>query len=170
MEEITEGVTNINISAGDLQKKNRIQVSSTKKPLFFYVNLAKRYMQQYSEVELSALGMAIATVVSVAEILKNNGLAVEKNVQLLATPSLIFGELEDKEIQAFGRDVDRREIMTSTVDVKDDSRGRPISKAKIEIVLGKSEKFDEIMAAAASEKDRGVEVLELVVLPTYENI
>ncbi|XP_031094063.1 uncharacterized protein At2g34160-like [Ipomoea triloba] len=125
MEEITEGVTNINISAGDLQKKNRIQVSSTKKPLFFYVNLAKRYMQQYSEVELSALGMAIATVVSVAEILKNNGLAVEKK------------------------------IMTSTVDVKDDSRGRPISKAKIEIVLGKSEKFDEIMAAAASEKDRG---------------
>nr|GMD83580.1 Alba domain-containing protein [Ipomoea batatas] len=68
---------------------------------------------------------AIATVVSVAEILKNNGLAVEKK------------------------------IMTSTVDVKDDSRGRPISKAKIEIVLGKSEKFDEIMAAAASEKDRG---------------
>nr|GMC96504.1 uncharacterized protein At2g34160-like [Ipomoea batatas] len=168
MEEITEGVTNINISAGDLQKKNRIQVSSTKKPLFFYVNLAKRYMQQYSEVELSALGMGmaslasllsfsgfyaklpmefyflnslsvsgfyvhivilmsrtIATVVSVAEILKNNGLAVEKK------------------------------IMTSTVDVKDDSRGRPISKAKIEIVLGKSEKFDEIMAAAASEKDRG---------------
>ncbi|XP_019159900.1 PREDICTED: uncharacterized protein At2g34160-like [Ipomoea nil] len=124
MEEITEGVTNINISAGDLQKKNRIQVSSTKKPLFFYVNLAKRYMQQYNEVELSALGMAIATVVSVAEILKNNGLAVEKK------------------------------IMTSTVDVKDDSRGRPISKAKIEIVLGKSEKFDEIMAAA-SEKDRG---------------
>nr|GMC93929.1 Alba domain-containing protein [Ipomoea batatas] len=125
MEEITEGVTNINISTGDLQKKNRIQVSSTKKPLFFYVNLAKRYMQQYSEVELSALGMAIATVVSVAEILKNNGLAVEKK------------------------------IMTSTVDVKDDSRGRPISKAKIEIVLGKSENFDEIMAAAASEKDRG---------------
>lgn len=26
---------------GDLQKKNRIQVSNTKKPLFFYVNLAK---------------------------------------------------------------------------------------------------------------------------------
>ncbi|KAI3961062.1 hypothetical protein MKW92_038214 [Papaver armeniacum] len=38
-------------------KKNRIQVSNTKKPLFFYVNLAKRYMRQHSEVELSALGM-----------------------------------------------------------------------------------------------------------------
>ncbi|CAH9089452.1 unnamed protein product [Cuscuta epithymum] len=123
MEEITEGVSNINVNAGELQKKNRIQVSSSKKPLFFYVNLAKRYMQQYNEVELSALGMAIATVVSVAEILKNNGFAIEKK------------------------------ITTSTVDVKDDSRGRPVSKAKIEIMLEKSEKFDEIMAATA-EKDR----------------
>ncbi|CAL5366896.1 unnamed protein product [Camellia sinensis] len=34
------------------------------------------YMQQYNEVELSALGMAIATVVTVAEILKNNGFAL----------------------------------------------------------------------------------------------
>lgn len=39
MEAITEGVNNINIS--DSYKKNRIQVSNTKKPLFFYVNLAK---------------------------------------------------------------------------------------------------------------------------------
>nr|GMD75225.1 DNA/RNA-binding protein Alba-like protein [Ipomoea batatas] len=105
MEEITEGVNNINIASGDLQKKNRIQVSNTKKPLFFYVNLAKRYMQQHNEVELSGLGMAIATVVSVTEILKNNGLAVEKK------------------------------IMTSTVDVRDDSRGRPITKAKVSSVL-----------------------------------
>ncbi|XP_057768181.1 uncharacterized protein At2g34160-like [Salvia miltiorrhiza] len=121
MEEITEGVSNIAI-AGDTQKKNRIQVSNTKKPLFFYVNLAKRYMQQHNEVELSALGMAISTVVSVAEILKNNGFAVEKK------------------------------IMTSTVEIRDESRGRPISKAKIEIVLGKTDKFDELMAAAAEER------------------
>nr|KJB64786.1 hypothetical protein B456_010G064500 [Gossypium raimondii] len=78
MEEITQGVNNINLVADSL-KKNRIQVSNTKKPLFFYVNLAKRYMQQHNEVELSALGMAIATVVTIAEILKNNGLAVEKS-------------------------------------------------------------------------------------------
>ncbi|XP_062078015.1 uncharacterized protein At2g34160-like [Humulus lupulus] len=124
MEEITEGVNAINLAAaGDSYKKNRIQVSNTKKPLFFYVNLAKRYMQQHNEVELSALGMAIATVVTVAEILKNNGLAIEKK------------------------------IMTSTVDMKDDSRGRPIQKAKIEIVLGKTENFDELMAAAAEERE-----------------
>ncbi|MED6120492.1 hypothetical protein PIB30_021358 [Stylosanthes scabra] len=121
MEGITEGVNNMNINNSDSYKKNRIQVSNTKKPLFFYVNLAKRYMQQHNEVELSALGMAIATVVTVAEILKNNGLAVEKK------------------------------IMTSTVDIKDDSRGRPVQKAKIEIVLGKTANFDDLMAAAAAQ-------------------
>lgn len=115
MEEVTEGVSNLNIV--DSHKKNRIQVSNTKKPLFFYVNLSKRYMQQYNEVELSALGMAISTVVSIAEILKNNGLAVEKK------------------------------IMTSTVDVKDDMRGRPVQKPKIEVVLGKTVNFDELMLA-----------------------
>ncbi|XP_021760823.1 uncharacterized protein At2g34160-like [Chenopodium quinoa] len=121
VEQITEGVNNLSVV--DSGKKNRIQVSNTKKPLFFYVNLAKRYMQQHNEVELSALGMAIATVVSVAEILKNGGLAVEKK------------------------------IMTSTVDIKDDSRGQPVQKAKIEILLEKSADFDEIMAAAAEEAE-----------------
>ncbi|KAH9659223.1 Alba domain-containing protein [Citrus sinensis] len=98
-------------------KKNRIQVSNTKKPLFFYVNLAKRYIQQHDEVELSAL--AITTVVTIAEILKNNGLATEKKV------------------------------LTSTVGMKDENKGRFIQKAKIEIVLGKSEKFDSLMTASA---------------------
>ncbi|KAI3805614.1 hypothetical protein L1987_28151 [Smallanthus sonchifolius] len=122
MEEITEAVQNITIT-NDSQKKNRIQVSNTKKPLFFYVNLAKRYMQQHNDVELSALGMAIATVVTIAEILKNSGFAVEKK------------------------------ITTSTVDIKDESRGRVIQKAKIEIVLGKTDKFDELMAAAEEERE-----------------
>lgn len=100
------------------QKKNRIQVSNTKKPLFFYVNLAKRYIQQHDEVELSALGMAITTVVTISEILKNNGLATEKKV------------------------------LTSTVGMKDENKGRVVQKAKIEIVLGKSEKFDSLMTTA----------------------
>ncbi|XP_041022766.1 uncharacterized protein At2g34160-like [Juglans microcarpa x Juglans regia] len=121
MEGITEGVNNINITDSLSIKRNRIQVSNTKKPLFFYVNLAKRYMQQHNEVELSALGMAIATVVTIAEILKNNELAVEKR------------------------------IVTSTVDMREDAGGQPIQKAKIEILLGKSEKFDELMAAAQEE-------------------
>ncbi|KEH43002.1 putative DNA/RNA-binding protein Alba [Medicago truncatula] len=105
-------------TANESHKKNRIQVSNTKKPLFFYVNLAKRYIQQHNEVELSALGMAIATVVTIAEILKNNGLATEKKV------------------------------LTSTVGMKDENKGRLVQKAKIEITLGKSEKFDNMMAPA----------------------
>ncbi|XP_039037061.1 uncharacterized protein At2g34160-like [Hibiscus syriacus] len=102
----------------EAQKKNRIQVSNTKKPLFFYVNLAKRYIQQHNDVELSALGMAITTVVTIAEILKNNGLAIEKKVS------------------------------TSTVSMKDENKGRVVLKAKIEIVLGKSDKFDLLMNAS----------------------
>ncbi|KAI9078399.1 hypothetical protein K1719_039618 [Acacia pycnantha] len=108
----------------DPQKKNRIQVSNTKKPLFFYVNLAKRYMQQHNEVELSALGMAIGTVVTVAEILKNNGLATEKKV------------------------------LTSTIGMKGENRGRQLQKSKIEIVLGKSDKFDNLVVARAAAKTK----------------
>ncbi|KAG1334106.1 hypothetical protein COCNU_03G002250 [Cocos nucifera] len=99
-------------------KKNRIQVSTNKKPLYFYVNLAKRYMQQHNEIELSALGMAIGTVVTVAEILKNNGLATEKK------------------------------ILTSTVGTKDETRGRLVRKAKIEILLGKTENSSDAVTAA----------------------
>uniref|UniRef100_A0A0D9UXD4 DNA/RNA-binding protein Alba-like domain-containing protein n=1 Tax=Leersia perrieri TaxID=77586 RepID=A0A0D9UXD4_9ORYZ len=108
VEEITEGVRNLAVE-GDAppaaaaggggegaqrraagSSSNRIQVSNTKKPLFFYVNLAKRYMQQHGDVELSALGMAIATVVTVAEILKNNGFAVEKSVCNLCNGGVRF--------------------------------------------------------------------------------
>ncbi|KAL0422026.1 UNVERIFIED_CONTAM: hypothetical protein Slati_3225500 [Sesamum latifolium] len=106
----------------DNLKKNRIQVSNTKKPLFFYVNLAKRYLQQHKEIELSALGMAITTVVTIAEILKNNGFVTEKS------------------------------IVTSTVGMKDVAKGRVIHKARIEIVLEKSEKFDSLIAATANGK------------------
>ncbi|KAL4283474.1 hypothetical protein GQ457_16G005020 [Hibiscus cannabinus] len=121
MEGITEGINNLNVtdSSASNEKKNCIRVSNTKKPLFFYVNLAKRYMQQYNEVELSALGAAIATVDTIAEILKINGLAVVKK------------------------------IMTSTVDMRGEHGGWSVPKEKIEIVLRKSENFDELMAAAA---------------------
>ncbi|GAB4843246.1 hypothetical protein Ancab_013214 [Ancistrocladus abbreviatus] len=105
------GLTNINgnITTTTTEKKNRIQVSNTKKPLFFYLNLAKRYIKQHNDVELSALGMAIPTVVTIAEILKANGLAVEKKV------------------------------LTSTVGSKDENKGRLVQKAKLEILLEKSD-------------------------------
>ncbi|KAI3843237.1 hypothetical protein MKW92_022627, partial [Papaver armeniacum] len=99
-----EGVITSN-GGGSHYKKNRIQVSNTKKPLFFMLILLsvvgiQRYMRQHSEVELSALGMAIATVVTISEILKNHGLAIEKK------------------------------LVTSTVDMKDENKGRLVQKAK----------------------------------------
>ncbi|KAI0491755.1 hypothetical protein KFK09_026015 [Dendrobium nobile] len=125
MEGVTKAVNGLSIN--NPRKKYRIQVSNTKKPLFFYVNLAKRHMQVHNEIELSALGMAIATTVSVAEILKNSGFATVK------------------------------QILTSTVDIKDDYRVRPLQKAKISILLGKTEEFDELMAAAAAEASGGAQ-------------
>ncbi|GAB2294559.1 hypothetical protein Dimus_028764 [Dionaea muscipula] len=100
--------TNVNGKAPD-HKKNRIQVSNTKKPLFFYLNLAKRYIKQHNDVELSALGMAIPTLVTIVEILKSKGLVVEKKV------------------------------LTSTIGSKNENKGRLVQKAKLEIVLEKSE-------------------------------
>ena len=73
------------------------------------------------------MGMVIATVVTVAEILKNNGLAIEKR------------------------------ILTSTVEMKDETREWPIQKSKVEIILTKADKFDELMAAASEEREFGGE-------------
>lgn len=57
----------------------KILVSSTRKPVS-YVNNCKRYLQEHGEVHLSALGVAVSSAVTVAEILKNRNLAVEKKL------------------------------------------------------------------------------------------
>lgn len=57
----------------------RILVSSSRKPIS-YINLAKRFLQEHGEVQLSALGVAVAPMVTVAEILKNRKLAVEQRL------------------------------------------------------------------------------------------
>ena len=54
---------------------SRILVSSTRKPMS-YINLAKRFLSEHGEVHLSALGVAIGPMVTVAEILKSRELAV----------------------------------------------------------------------------------------------
>ncbi|XP_022147424.1 uncharacterized protein At2g34160-like [Momordica charantia] len=103
------------------KKKNQIQVSNVKKPFFYYYNLSKRYIKQYNEVELSALGMAIPTVVTIAEILKKNGLASEKNLTI------------------------------SSVSLKNGENDRLVMKPKIEIALVNAEKTKNIMTATTSE-------------------
>ncbi|KAE8734131.1 xanthine/uracil permease family protein [Hibiscus syriacus] len=97
------------------KQKNEVQVSNTKKPFIFYLNRAKRYIHEFNEVELCGLGMAIPTVVTIAEILKRNGFAIQKG------------------------------LATSTVlSTHEDRKGRQIEKAKIEIVLEKAGKFEAI--------------------------
>ncbi|CAJ2650907.1 nucleic acid binding protein [Trifolium pratense] len=108
-----KNVTNIN--GGDLEKekKIRIQVSRSKKPLYFYLNLAKKHLKMDYDVELCALGMAIPTVIIIAEILKRNGWGIEKS------------------------------IMASTIDAKEDKQGRVIPKAKLDILMGKARNADQ---------------------------
>ncbi|KAK8682217.1 hypothetical protein V6N13_054610 [Hibiscus sabdariffa] len=112
------------------KKKKEVQVSNTKKPFIFYLNRAKRYIHEFNEVELCGLGMgkslsliakvqcfgqhAIPTVVTIAEILKRHGFAIQKG------------------------------IMTSTVlSTQEDRKGHRVEKAKIEIVLRRADAIDE---------------------------
>ncbi|KAE8685527.1 hypothetical protein F3Y22_tig00111096pilonHSYRG00125 [Hibiscus syriacus] len=95
------------------KQKKEVQVSITK-PLVFYLN-AKRYINEFNEVELCGLGMAIPTVVTIAEILKRNGFAIQKGITTLTVLS-----------------------------THEDRKCRHIEKAMIEIVLGKAKKFEAI--------------------------
>ncbi|KAF3486642.1 hypothetical protein F2Q69_00053743 [Brassica cretica] len=95
MEEITDGVNNMNLAV-DSQKKNRIQVSNTKKPLFFYVNLAK--VQSFWKFLYFSCLVRITKVSRWNQMVNHIGLPIE-------------------------------------------------------ITLGKSEKFDELMTAANEEKE-----------------
>jgi DNA-binding protein len=63
---------------GDVEQP-RLLISSSRKPVS-YINLAKRFLQEHGEVQLSALGVAISSMVTLAEILKNKQLAVETRV------------------------------------------------------------------------------------------
>lgn len=60
-------------AAPPARPRNRIQVSREKRPLYFFIGLAKKFLVSEDEVELSGLGLAVTTVVTVAEILKNSG-------------------------------------------------------------------------------------------------
>ncbi|XP_038877187.1 uncharacterized protein At2g34160-like [Benincasa hispida] len=103
------------------KKRNQIQVSNVKKPFFYYYNLSKRHIKQYNEVELSALGMAIPTVVTIAEILKRNGLAFQKTLTI------------------------------SSVSLKKGENDKLVMKPKIEIALVNAEKIKNISTAPTSE-------------------
>ncbi|XP_076900397.1 uncharacterized protein At2g34160-like [Bidens hawaiensis] len=97
-------------------KMPRIRVSNTKKPFIFYLNLAKKYVNRYNNVELTALGKAIPTVVVISEILKSDGMATQNLISI------------------------------STIKNKDESTGKSLQKAKIEIVMTLNEHYDNSKA------------------------
>jgi len=70
---------NNNAAPVDQEDRNKIKVSSGKS-VFFYVDLATRFLKDQEEVELSGLGYAITTVVTIAEILKNQGVAEVRKI------------------------------------------------------------------------------------------
>ncbi|XP_044486454.1 uncharacterized protein At2g34160-like [Mangifera indica] len=119
-------VVAINNSSAQMKKRKnrkkksntRIQVSNTKKPFIFYLKLAKSHIKQYNNVELSALGMAIPTVITIAEILKRDGVAINQEVNI------------------------------STVNSKQDHGGSFSQKPRIQIILGKAQNLDETTTAA----------------------
>ncbi|KAL0673864.1 hypothetical protein Bca4012_001845 [Brassica carinata] len=127
---ITSPEINITLSPAktETHKKNMIQVSNTKKPLFFDVNLAKREIGLVDLVLIPERSLAficppkclfttIMMVVTISENLKNTGLTTDKKV------------------------------LTSTVGMKDEAKGK-----MIEIVLGKSDKFDSLVPPVTNGK------------------
>ncbi|XP_071732533.1 uncharacterized protein [Rutidosis leptorrhynchoides] len=115
-------------NAGAATKTHRIQVSNTKKPFVFYLNLAKSYIKSYKSVELSALGKAIPTAVVISEILKGSGLATQKLISI------------------------------STLRTKDELTGKLLQKAKIEIVMAKNEASDKPKANSIKLKKKSAQL------------
>lgn len=92
------------------------------------VELACRIVLQRIN-NLSRMHAAISTVVTVAEILKNNGFAVEKSE---ASPTS-FSSLLYSFLPSNFEGTLAAEIKTLTIDMRDEPGARPIPKAKVKI-------------------------------------
>ena len=75
---------------------------------------------------------AITTVVTIAEILKNNGLATEKSNSVSSSLTLIsVGNIKWWWLLIFVWFCYEIEVLTSTVGMKDENKGRLVQKAKV---------------------------------------
>eukprot|EP00171_Calliarthron_tuberculosum_P004165 IDg4165t1 len=61
--------------------RNRILVSLGKRPVRFFTGLAKKLLMSEEEVELTGLGFAIGTVVTLAELLKSSNHAILSDIK-----------------------------------------------------------------------------------------
>ncbi|CAN7077978.1 unnamed protein product [Brassica oleracea var. botrytis] len=139
---ITSPEINIILSPAktETHKKNMIQVSNTKNPLFFDVNLDKREIGLVDLVLIPERSLAficppksIMMVVTISEILKNTGLTRDKTFNLIQICFFYYYYCSEE--------------LTSTVGMKDEAKGK-----MIEIVLGKSDKFDSLVPPVTNGK------------------
>lgn len=99
-----------------------MKISSAKKP-GVYVGASQKVLAEHGIVRLSALGAAMSSLVTVAEILKTKDLAVEKKVMI---------SLEEFE--------------------NDDESGTTRRKPKLEVVLERSDNFEEAVKKDEAER------------------
>lgn len=99
-----------------------MKISSAKKP-GVYVGASQKVLAEHGIVRLSALGAAMSSLVTVAEILKSKDLAVEKKVMI---------SLEEFE--------------------NDDESGTTRRKPKLEVLLERSDNFEEAVKKDEAER------------------
>ncbi len=99
-----------------------MKISSSKKP-GVYVGASQKVLTEHGVVRLSALGAAMSSLVTVAEILKSKDMAVEKQVMI---------SLEEFE--------------------NEDDKGTTRRKPKLEVVLEKSANFEEALKKDEAER------------------
>jgi DNA-binding protein len=103
------------------ERANKVLVSSSRKPTV-YIGVCQKILGEYGEVRLSGLGVAMSSLVTVAEILKSRGLVTEKN------------------------------IITSLEELDSDDGSGKRKKPKLEIILEKTANFEELVAKEAAER------------------
>ncbi|KAK9179769.1 hypothetical protein WN943_028974 [Citrus x changshan-huyou] len=105
---------------------NLIQPFILKKTFTFYWSLAKMFLKDYNDAELSDFGFAIAAVNTISIILKGNGLVNNK------------GNATEKEI--------------FIVQIKEESEVHFVKKAEIRTATVMAEKLNKITAVSTAPK------------------
>lgn len=63
----------------DIRTDKCIQVSRSKRPLHFYLNLTKNFLKEDDVVVVCGIGLAVSKVIIIAEMLKRHGLVFIKS-------------------------------------------------------------------------------------------
>ena len=100
-----------------------------------FLNLTKRFLHNHEEVELSGLGQAIATTVSLAEILKAQGFVEIVRIET----SLV----DPAQTDAAGDDAEQQQQQPEKE--KERTRSGYPPKPKIQVWVKKTDQFDQLV-------------------------